>query len=91
MSVETTKRKEEESIADIVAEMREFMEACNANDYEAICDEDDFIGFVDRIEAAARRAYNKIDHVVCCFDDVGGTDIGYLRRAMKKTLGDYYE
>lgn len=45
----------------------------------------------DRLEAIAKRAYNNIDSAVCAIDDASHFDIDYVREAMDKTIGDYYE
>ena len=47
--------------------------------------------WADRIEAAARRAYDKIDRAVCSIEEVASCEIDDVRMAMDKTLGDYYE
>ena len=45
----------------------------------------------DRLEAAARRAYNKIDSAVCGIEDASSCEIDYVRKTMENTIGDYYE
>ena len=50
-----------------------------------------FRTYADRIKAAARRAYNEIDSSVCGIDSATSSDIDDVRKAMDKTIGDYYE
>ena len=47
--------------------------------------------YANRLEAIAKRAYNDIDSAVCAIDDASHFDIDYVREAMDKTIGDYYE
>lgn len=47
--------------------------------------------FADKINEAARRAYNEIDSTVGGIEDAGSSDITRVRKAMERTLGDYYE
>ena len=51
----------------------------------------DFTDYADRIEASAKRAYNQIDLEVCSIDEASSVDIDSVRKAMDKTIGDYYE
>ena len=44
-----------------------------------------------RLEEAAKRAYNEIDTAVCSIDDASHFDIDDVRKAMERTIGDYYE
>ena len=50
-----------------------------------------FRTYADRLEAIAKRAYNDIDSVVCGIEDASHYDIDDVRKAMKETIGDYYE
>jgi hypothetical protein len=47
--------------------------------------------FANRIEAAARRAYNEIDSAVCGIEDATSGEIGAVRKVMDETIGDHYE
>ena len=79
-----------ETIADIIAEMRIFkcrnLETGELEFCTAIANY-----FADRIEAAARRAYNQIDSAVCGIEDAASCEIDHVRKAMDETIGDYYE
>ena len=77
-----------ETWADIVAEMRRAKEQCNGATalFSAWLDE-----WADRIEAAAKRAYNEIDSAVCSIEDAASSEITAVCKAMERTLGDYYE
>ena len=44
---------------------------------------------LDRIEKAARRAYNEIDHALCGIDSASSSDIDFVRSTMDITIGDY--
>ena len=44
---------------------------------------------LDRIENAARRAYNEIDHALCGIDSASSSDIDFVRSTMDITIGDY--
>lgn len=74
-----------EAIADIVAEMRYGTVPKHQTDHELLA------LYADRIEAAAKRAYNDIDSAVCGIEDASNYDIDGVRMAMDKTIGDYYE
>ncbi|MBQ3340926.1 MAG: hypothetical protein IJG84_03450 [Kiritimatiellae bacterium] len=50
-----------------------------------------FRQLLDRIEATAKRAYNEIDTAVCSIEDASHFDIDDVRKAMERTIGDYYE
>ena len=76
---------ENETIADIVAQIRAVAHIQTADTPRSV------LQFADRIEAAARRAYNKIDSSVCGIDSATSSDIDDVRKAMDKTIGDYYE
>ncbi len=83
----------DETIADIVAEMRELAEKLrrgtpSLDDIEAAVS----LEFdADRVEAAARMAYNKIDSAVCGIEAATSSDIDDVRKAMDETIGEYYE
>lgn len=47
--------------------------------------------YANRLEAIAERAYNAIDSAVCGIEDISHYDIDDVRKAMDKTIGDYYE
>lgn len=72
-----------ETIEDIVAEMREYESTPPPRDA--------WLDLAGRIEATARLAYDKIDRAVCSIEEVASCEIDDVRRAMDKTLGDYYE
>jgi len=74
-----------ETIKDIVGEMRYGTVPKHQTDHELLAI------YADRIEAAAKRAYNDIDSAVCGIEDASHYDIDNVRRAMEKTIGDYYE
>ena len=60
----------------------------------ATCLRDDELyikGLANRFEAAATRAYNKIDSAVCGIDEASHFDIDDVRKVMNETIGDYYE
>lgn len=72
-----------ETIKSIVAEMREYESTPPPRDA--------WLDLADRVEATARLAYDKIDRAVCSIEEVASCEIDDVRRAMDKTLGDYYE
>lgn len=78
-----------ETIAEIVAEMRELAADIEAGN--AVVGQTVWRNYADRIEAVAKRAYNNIDSAVCGIEDVSHYDIDGVRMAMDKTIGDYYE
>ena len=45
----------------------------------------------DRLEAAAKRAYEEIDKAVTGIEDAASSEIDVVREAMERTIGDYYE
>ena len=45
----------------------------------------------DRVEAACRNAYNSIDSAVCAIEDASSDEVTNVRRAMERTIGEYYE
>lgn len=47
--------------------------------------------YANRLEAIAEHAYNAIDSAVCGIEDISHYDIDDVRKAMDKTIGDYYE
>lgn len=77
------------TLADIVAEMRRgtrlpaYWHSCALNKILQC--------HADLIEAVARRAYNEIDSAVCSIEDAASSEIDAVRKAMERTLGDYYE
>ena len=79
--------EKQETVADIVAEMRGIVKPGETleHTYELLN------GLADRIEAVARRALNEIDGSVCATEDISSVDIDYIRLHMKNTIGDYYE
>ena len=78
-----------ETLADIVAEMRDHAECAKA--WVAAIKPGVVMNLADRIEAAARRAYNEIDSAVCGIEDAASSEIGAVRKVMDNTIGDYYE
>ena len=79
-----------EAIADIVAEYRRDYEDMKAK--RLYLPTAEYLRrLLDRIEAAAKRAYNDIDSAVCGIEDASHYDIDGVRMAMDKTIGDYYE
>ena len=79
----------QETIADIIAEMRR---GTRLPGYWRSCDVNEILQYhADRIEAAAKRAYNDIDSIVCGIEGISHYDIDDVRKAMEKTIGDYYE
>lgn len=76
-------------IADIVAVMRR---GTRLPGYWRSCDVNEILQYhADRIETAAKRAYNDIDSIVCGIEGISHYDIDDVRKAMEKTIGDYYE
>lgn len=73
-----------ETLAEIVAMLR-------ANARGKRFDAFSFTSLADHIEAIARRAYNEIDTAVCSIEDASHFDIDDVRKAMARTIGDYYE
>lgn len=45
----------------------------------------------NRLEEAAKRAYEEIDKAVTGIEDASSSEIGYVREMMERTIGDYYE
>lgn len=79
-----------ETIEDIVAEIREAEKTWARSDIAQLPTQYLKV-WADRIEAAARLAYDKIDRAVCSIEEVASCEIDDVRMAMDKTLGDYYE
>lgn len=73
-----------ETVADIVAAMR--LNKKKERYYGTA-----FHLYADRIEAAAKRAWNEVDDEVRWQEDTQEVDAGRVRRVMNGTLGDYYE
>ena len=44
---------------------------------------------LDRIDNAARRAYNEIDRALCGIDSATSSDIDFVRSKMDITIGEY--
>ena len=47
--------------------------------------------YADRIEEAAKRVYAAVDYAVANIEDASSDEITSVRRALEKTIGDYYE
>ena len=45
----------------------------------------------NRLEEAAKRAYEEIDKAVTGIEDAASSEIDEVREAMESTIGDYYE
>ena len=90
--------EKQETIADIAADYRETAAMIRAElSLVPARREDELLAAeslereADRIEAAARRAYNEINREVCSIEDAASSEIGCVRKAMERTIGDYYE
>lgn len=86
--------EKQETIADIAAEMR--LKAEHFEKASSLMVSESALALflyplIDRIEAAARRAYNQIDSAVCGIEAATSSDIDDVRKAMDETIGDYYE
>ena len=80
-----------ETLEDIVDDIRAQNQGLPEDGYALSPYVSDLLRLADRIEAAAKRAYNDIDSAVCGIEDASHYDIDNVRRAMEKTIGDYYE
>lgn len=83
--------EDNETLEDIVADIRMqnqgLREDANALS-PLVCD---LLHLADRIEAAAKRTYAAVDYAVANIEDASSSEITFVRRALEKTIGDYYE
>lgn len=83
-----------ETVADIVADIRERAENAMRNGERLVHNEAVAMllrSIADRIEAAARRAYAEIDSAVCGIECADSIDIDAVRAALDNTIGESYE
>lgn len=86
--------EKQETLADIVADIRERAENAIRKGERLVHNEAVAMllrSIADRMEATAKRAYEEIDKAVTGIEDASSSEIDAVRKEMERTIGDYYE